>query len=581
MEEKGQHKINEHTGQARAQKSILRAFSFISIVIFIYVLLRSKFFLSDNEKYESKSDLLTSVCPYAEIVRPISYYQDNKTLIKILNDEEFRKASAKKLSGAVRIKTDVFDDSPLVEDDPNFWEKKFSPFYEFLANSFPLLWQHATVERVNEWGLVITWKGEDESSEPILLAAHQDVVPTQDATIKDWTYPPYEGVYDGKSLWGRGSADCKNLLIGLLEAAEELIKDGFKPKRTIIYGFGFDEEIGGERGAKSIGNFLLERYGKNSFYAVIDEGGQSIVEQEGVVLALPGTGEKGLLNLIVGLNTPGGHSSVPPDHTSIGIMAKLINRIESNPFPPIFSPLNPTFHEYQCVAIHSKSLDLKTKTAILRSGYDNKSNEIAVDYLTKSKTTRALIGTTQAVDIVHGGAKSNALPEYVEIVVNHRIAIESTVNATLAKDLANILFIAKKHNLGVIYDGTEIKRKTKNGFFTVKIDWPLSPAPLTPINDEHWKLLAGTIRHVYEEVARDSMPKKFKDKKVVVAPGIATGNTDTQHYWDLTDHIYRYRPGLVATVDTNAHGVDEHIPFDSHLQIIAFYYEFLQVIDSA
>lgn len=61
--------------------------------------------------------------------------------------------------------------------------------------------------------------------------------------------------------------------------------------------------------------------------------------------------------------------------------------------------------------------------------------------------------------------------------------------------------------------------------------------------------------------------------------GIATGNTDTLHYWDLTKHIYRYRAGLTPTVEAHAHGVDEHIPFDSHLQIIAFYYEYLQIID--
>lgn len=34
----------------------------------------------------------------------------------------------------------------------------------------------------------------------------------------------------------------------------------------------------------------------------------------------------------------------------------------------------------------------------------------------------AVMGTTQAVDVVRGGVKINALPEQVEAIVNHRIA---------------------------------------------------------------------------------------------------------------------------------------------------------------
>lgn len=63
------------------------------------------------------------------------------------------------------------------------------------------------------------------------------------------------------------------------------------------------------RGAKYIGEFLLNKYGKKSFYAVVDEGGQSLIEQDGVLLALPGTG-KGIVDVTIGLNTPGGHSYV-------------------------------------------------------------------------------------------------------------------------------------------------------------------------------------------------------------------------------------------------------------------------------
>jgi Gly-Xaa carboxypeptidase len=73
--------------------------------------------------------------------------------------------------------------------------------------------------------------------------AHQDVVPVPKVTEADWKYPPYSGHNDGENVWGRGSEDCKNNLMGILNALEFLLSQDFEPKRTILAGFGFDEEI--------------------------------------------------------------------------------------------------------------------------------------------------------------------------------------------------------------------------------------------------------------------------------------------------------------------------------------------------
>lgn len=325
--------IVEKKGGKFTKLSIFVVFGLLQLYLMKILNFDSMFtsFLSDAATEDN------SKCPIISYVRPESFYLDNSTVLNIINDEVFRNQSAKKLSGAVQIKTDTYDNSPLVEDDGKYWDDKFKPFFEYLKTTFPTIFKLTKVETVNRWALVFTWEGSNENLKPVLLTAHQDVVPTQDETLKDWTYPPYEGVYDGEFLWGRGSADCKNLLIGILEALEELHLTGFKPQRTIVLGFGIDEEIGGERGAQKIGELLLERYGPDSFYAVLDEGGQSLVEQDGVYLALPGTGEKGSTDVVIGLNTPGGHSLVPPAHTSIGLLSKLISDLEDNPFEAIFS----------------------------------------------------------------------------------------------------------------------------------------------------------------------------------------------------------------------------------------------------
>jgi len=54
-----------------------------------------------------------------------------------------------------------------------------------------------TLTKVNTYGLLYEWKGSDDSLKPLLLVAHQDVVPVDPDTIDEWTYPPYSGYYDG------------------------------------------------------------------------------------------------------------------------------------------------------------------------------------------------------------------------------------------------------------------------------------------------------------------------------------------------------------------------------------------------
>lgn len=519
--------------------------------------------------FSSRDNSVEQRCPDTPFVRPSAKHFEN--VRKIVSDEAYKLKSVERLLGAVQVVTVLDDNAPNVEDDANYWRVRFDPFHKYLESAFPVIWDLCSVEKVNEWGLVLTWSGSDTSLKPLVLTAHQDTTP---ASGDSWKYPPFEGKFDGENVWGRGSADCKNLLVGLLEAVEALHLDGFKPKRTVVLAFGFDEEIGGNNGAKHINTFLVDRYGKNGVHAIIDEGGQGLVEQDGVAMALVGTGEKGMLNFHVSLTAPGGHSSVPPDHTAIGVMSELVTQMEKTAFVPRFTKRNPTYHQYQCVAEHSNQLPRSVRKSIFRDTVVAR-NKVARYLYGLGGTTRYLVTTSQAVDIIIGGEKSNALPESAQLVVNHRVGVESQLDEVYLRDLMLVKQVAEKFDYGLVA-GHPILNGTKNGVFNVSTSWELEPAPLTPIFDKTWFNLAGVIRHTYEEICKDIMGD-FRGRRVVVAPGMATGNTDTQHYWNLTRHIYRYRPGIITSVEAHAHGTNEFIPIASHLQLIAFYHQFLQV----
>src|SRR5215216_4096904 len=82
-------------------------------------------------------------------------------------------AISRRLSEALRFKTISRQESGEVAT------AEFHAFHEFLKQNFPRT--HATLNReiVNKWSLLYTWKSANQSLKPILLSAHQDVVPAE------------------------------------------------------------------------------------------------------------------------------------------------------------------------------------------------------------------------------------------------------------------------------------------------------------------------------------------------------------------------------------------------------------------
>lgn len=522
-----------------------------------------------------------SLCPIVPKIDPSDVLHNPDTINYILSDKSFHTSVRKKLLNAVKIPTEIFDgmENPqsvkslkeLYELDPRW--KPFEKFHDYLEKTYPLVHKHLQLKKINKFGLVYTWKGKDTSKKPIMLTAHQDVVPVPHETIDQWTFPPFEGGFDGKYLYGRGVSDCKNLLIALMGTIELLLEeDKFKPQRTIILAFGYDEEAAG-KGAEEISEYLVNKYGSDSILQIIDEGDEGYQDIEGVKLILPATGEKGHLNSVIDLFTPGGHLSVPPKHTSIGIMSQLITKLEDKEFSPILTNNNPVLGQLYCLAEHSKILNKSIKGDILKAQIDQNANQRVVEYLSKDAETKYLITTSQAVDIIEGGVKSNALPEHVSVVVNSRIAVEENVNTVVSKLKADISTIADKFNLGLIIDNQEIIEPTEHGYFNYSLIESLEPAPVSPINGESWNIFGGSLRYLYEDLIFPDSNDTF-----IVAPFLSTGNTDTKSYWDLTRNIYRYQPSI-ATKNSNIHSIDEKLDFEGHFHIIAFYYYYLQLVD--
>jgi carboxypeptidase PM20D1 len=64
---------------------------------------------------------------------------------------------------------------------------------------------------------------------------------------------------------------------------------------------------------------------------------------------------------------------------------------------------------------------------------------------------------------------------------------------------------------------------------------------------------------------------------VVVAPFVLVGSTDTVHYSDLCENIFRFIPTRLSERDTQRfHGIDERIAVDNYLEIISFFHQYIK-----
>lgn len=232
------------------------------------------------------------------------------------------------LSEAIQFQTISYQDRSKMN------MREFDAFLSFLDKSFPKVYQNLELEKVNDYALIFIWKGSNPAKSPVGLTSHYDVVPVLKGTEENWEHPPFSGTKADGKIWGRGTLDDKIGVIGILQAAEHLLSEGYQPERDIYFMFGFDEEIGGDEGASKIVSILNER-GIN-FDFVLDEGGaivENMVPGVDKPVGVVGISEKGSATAELTIEGSGGHSSQPKNSTNIGRIARAISKLEDTQFP--------------------------------------------------------------------------------------------------------------------------------------------------------------------------------------------------------------------------------------------------------
>ncbi len=446
-----------------------------------------------------------------------------------------KEAVIQRLADAVKIQTISID------GHPNASAPAFLALHEHLLRSFPHVHQVLQQEVVNQYSLLYTWQGTDPDLAPIILMAHQDVVPITPETRGDWHHDPFAGVIRDGYVWGRGSWDDKGNLMAMMEAIEKLITSGYQPRRTIYLAFGHDEEMGaagGQQGARAIAELLRQRHVHAAM--ALDEGlliTQGVMKGLDAPVALVGIAEKGYLTARLSSDGVAGHSSSPPKHTAIGNLSEALNQLEDHPMPAqingvakeMFDVLAPEFHGANRVFLSNLWLF----------------GPLVAQQLAQLPSGNAMLRTSTALTTVHAGDKENVIPGRASATVNFRLMPGDSTDAVFAH--------AKE---AVTSTGVKLTR--------VEPSWEASPISST--SDWTFDALEQTIKGTFPGT--------------VVAPGLMIGATDSRYMAGIAQQVYRFTPLLVKSEDLpRFHGTDERVAVNAYIQMIHFYHSLLGQLD--
>lgn len=403
-------------------------------------------------------------------------------------------------------------------------------FVTWLAQAYPRMQTAMRREVAGGRSLLYTWPGSDPSLAPVLLMGHYDVVPVEPGTESNWEQPPFSGAVAGGFVWGRGTLDDKMSVIALCESAELLLAEGFRPRRTILFAFGHDEELGGLEGAAQIATLLAARGVR--LHAVVDEAG--IIAVEGMPgltrpIALVGIAEKGMASVELLASGAGGHSSMPPRRTQVGAIAGAVNRVQDAPFPARVRGATKEMFRWVAPEMPFGRRLVMANLWLFAPLLDSQARELP--------PLNAMLRTTTAPTMISGGVKDNVIPANARAVVNFRILPGDSVDGVVA------------HVRDAVGDDAVRVQLLRGGQNPSGVSDPLAP---------QFRTLQRTIVQTFPGV--------------LVAPYLVVGATDARHFQSLSQNVYRFLPARLTQSDiARLHGTNERIAVDDYFDAIRFY----------
>lgn len=462
---------------------------------------------------------LLAVLALVILARTLAFRPKEQKEDKPVSVDYDAKAAVDALGQLVRCKTVSFYDKSL-ED-----EAEFQKLIALLPELYPNVSKTCPLTKLPDRGLLYCWQGREPGAAAVLMA-HYDVVPVD---AENWEKPAFEALIEDGVMWGRGTLDTKVTFNGILSAAENLIRQGFRPEHDIYFAFSGGEEING-KGAENIVEYFREN--KIELSLVLDEGGAVVRDVfPGVKesCALIGIAEKGLMNLEFSVSGGGGHASAPAPHTPVGKLSLACAKVERKPFKVHFS--KPVLEMFDVLGRRSGFAYRMIFANLWCFGW-------VLDMICKKSggELNALLRTTVAFTQMSGSQAPNVIPPRASMVANLRLNPEDSVAGAI-EYIKNVV-------------GDEEVKLTK-------LD-SMEPSPISRTDCEGWRIVSSAVSGTWP----GSM----------VAPYLMVQCSDSRHYGAISDKVYRFSAmALTAEERKLIHGNNERISLEAIGKAVEFF----------
>ena len=468
--------------------------------------------------------LLIFIILYKAYAHQPTFKEVSNTHNIILDDSK----SIQNLSKSITFKT---------VSHPNYEKfdyEEFEKFLSWLEEEYSLIFEKLEKKYIGK-SLLLKWQGNNNNLNPILLTGHYDVVPVDDGSGLAWINKPFAGIIDDDYIWGRGALDDKSGVIAILEAINYLLTKNFVPERTAFFAFGFDEEIGGNRGAAKIAEFFIEE--QITLEWSLDEGSfllEDIIPGVNKPIAIINVAEKGGLTLEIISKSKGGHSSMPPSKTAVGYLAEAIIKLAENPLPGKLEGLS--LELFDNISRHmSFQRKILFANLWLFEPFINRT-------LSKSPSMNAVIRTTTAPTMLSASERSNVLATNAIGTVNFRLHPRDNPE----KVINFVKKIIDNEDLHVRQAG-EARQASQVS------DW----------NTQGFEIISKSVREIYGDI--------------VVTPGLMVGGSDSKHYGKAAKNSYRFNPFPISNSELEGlHGINEKINKEDFVNGIRSYIRIIE-----
>jgi acetylornithine deacetylase/succinyl-diaminopimelate desuccinylase-like protein len=360
-------------------------------------------------------------------------------------------------------------------------------------------------------------EGSDPQAPSVLLMGHTDVVPVNP---EGWSRDPFGAELVDGFVWGRGAIDMLNETATMAVAFRRLADSGFKPKGTLSYLAVADEEALGTWGARHLVEH--ERDAVYADYVITESGGFQIPSEHGPRLPVM-VDEKGTYWSKITVRGTPGHGSQPfRSDNALVTAAEVVRRIhEYRPETRIGETWRrfiegmhypPEFADQLLDADGLRELCQSLPLGLARMVYSS-------------------THTTFAPTVMHGGTKTNVIPDKVELQVDIR---------TLPGQTETDVHTQLRDALGDLYDRLEIEGND-------------DPSTASPTDTPLWDCLQRVSGKLVEGSA--------------LVPFVMVGGTDNRYFRRAGSVGYGF--GLFSKrlgfedYATMFHGNDERVDQDS------------------